>query len=469
MPWSGAGTYSPPAASFPEVNGTLIDAGRYNPTITDLAAGITAALAKNGENSPTANLPMAGFRHSGAGDASVAGQYLVFGQATAGSLTTLGLSLGAVGAPSLFFTGDTNTGVWSPGVDTLAISTQGVERFRVAAGGNVTISDAGTGLSFSNAASGNFNLGLLAGVGSADVYVYQRANAPMLFGTNNTERMRLDANGLLGIGVLPVTQLDVNTFYSFGSTRNGSIRIRDGSAGAVTGFVDHIGSLAVFDGGPYYGSGQRTAQGTEWSGVTFGSGTIQFFTNSGLTPGTNISPTERMRLDATGLLGVGVVPTAGKGAIQIVASSADGIFLGNTDNTNTTVLDYYDEGSGFTPTLTFGGGSTGMTFNVQSGKYQRVGNKVTFRLRILLTAKGSSTGTAFVGIGGIPFTPEVTPLPASLYCFSMTGLTGSVKAQLLGSTSIALIQSGATGDATNLTDAAFTNTSDIQISGFFFV
>lgn len=47
--------------------------------------------------------------------------------------------LGAVGAPSLAFTGDTNTGMWSPAADTLAVSTAGSERLRVTSAGNVGI------------------------------------------------------------------------------------------------------------------------------------------------------------------------------------------------------------------------------------------------------------------------------------------------------------------------------------------
>ena len=83
MPWSGAGTYSLPPAYSPEVNGTTIDAARYNGLTGDVATGISAALAKNGENVPTANLPMGGFRHTGVASAVATGQYLAYGQTSA--------------------------------------------------------------------------------------------------------------------------------------------------------------------------------------------------------------------------------------------------------------------------------------------------------------------------------------------------------------------------------------------------
>ncbi len=62
-------------------------------------------------------------------------------------------------------------------------------------GSKLSISDSGTGIGLTNAASGNFNIGLLAGTGSPNAYIYQRANAPLLFGTNNAERMRVSSDG----------------------------------------------------------------------------------------------------------------------------------------------------------------------------------------------------------------------------------------------------------------------------------
>jgi hypothetical protein len=53
------------------------------------------------------------------------------------SVGTFGL--GTVGAPSITFTGDTNTGWWSPAADTLAASTNGVERMRIDSSGNIGI------------------------------------------------------------------------------------------------------------------------------------------------------------------------------------------------------------------------------------------------------------------------------------------------------------------------------------------
>ena len=49
------------------------------------------------------------------------------------------LALGSAGTPSLKFTGDTNTGIYSPGADQVAISTGGSGRITIDASGNVNI------------------------------------------------------------------------------------------------------------------------------------------------------------------------------------------------------------------------------------------------------------------------------------------------------------------------------------------
>lgn len=62
-----------------------------------------------------------------------------------GDVTITGIltaAAGAVGAPSLTFTGDANTGIWSPGADLIAFSTGGSERFRFGAAGQLLVAGA---------------------------------------------------------------------------------------------------------------------------------------------------------------------------------------------------------------------------------------------------------------------------------------------------------------------------------------
>jgi hypothetical protein len=66
---------------------------------------------------------------------------------------------------------------------------------------------------------------------------------------------------------------------------------------------------------------------------------------------------------------------------------------------------HYEEGT-WTPTVSFGGGSTGVTFSTQEGYYTRIGNQATVHGRMTLTDKGSSNGT--FRIEGLPFTSKNT-------------------------------------------------------------
>ena len=64
-----------------------------------------------------------------------------------------GLSAGAVGTPSVAPTGDTNTGVWFPAADTVAVSTGGNERFRIDSSGNLLVTNA-AGLGYGSGSGG---------------------------------------------------------------------------------------------------------------------------------------------------------------------------------------------------------------------------------------------------------------------------------------------------------------------------
>src|SRR5262245_45536848 len=68
-------------------------------------------------------------------------------------------------------------------------------------------------------------------------------------------------------------------------------------------------------------------------------------------------------------------------------------------------LQTYVEGT-FTPALTFGGASVGITYATQSGFYTRIGRLVHIEIAIMLTSVGSSTGNAV--ITGLPFTVAAT-------------------------------------------------------------
>jgi len=80
MSRNGSGVYSLPAGN-PVVTLTNIASAWANNTLNDIAAELTNSIDKGGRTAPTANLPMAGFKFTGAGAASAAGEFMVYGQA----------------------------------------------------------------------------------------------------------------------------------------------------------------------------------------------------------------------------------------------------------------------------------------------------------------------------------------------------------------------------------------------------
>lgn len=91
MPFNGSGTFTLVSGN-PVVTGSTISSTWANNSFTDFATGFTTCLTKDGQTTPTANLPMGNFKHTGAGSASASGQYLVYGQNSAvlGSLNCTG-------------------------------------------------------------------------------------------------------------------------------------------------------------------------------------------------------------------------------------------------------------------------------------------------------------------------------------------------------------------------------------------
>jgi hypothetical protein len=204
------------------------------------------------------------------------------------TITTTGIvsaALGAAATPSITFTGDTNTGIYSPGADQVAISTNGTGRLFVDASGNVqfggssgfffvsatnqiaiggntytkdlTISKTDAAIALRASSGGTYSSqGLFFYVdGTAQSQIHNDGGGNILFRNTSalTERMRLDSSGRLGLGTSsPGALLSINSSYA----GYGLAAITDGSPlVAITGGRD---KFIRIDGGAYQG-GTSTA------------------------------------------------------------------------------------------------------------------------------------------------------------------------------------------------------------------
>jgi len=119
--------------------------------------------------------------------------------------------LGSASAPSLTFTGDPNTGIYSPGADQVAISTSSSERIRIGANGEIglgganygtngqVLTSSGTGAAptWTTPSAGNTDK-IEEGNTSAEV-IDTGSDGRFVVTTEGTERLRIASTGALGL------------------------------------------------------------------------------------------------------------------------------------------------------------------------------------------------------------------------------------------------------------------------------
>jgi hypothetical protein len=99
LPRNGSGTYA--RAVSPYVNGTIAEAPTVNTEMNDIASALTQSLSKDGQTTPTANLPMGGNKHTSVGDAAARNQYASAGQVQDNGLHWGGTAGGTANALTL--------------------------------------------------------------------------------------------------------------------------------------------------------------------------------------------------------------------------------------------------------------------------------------------------------------------------------------------------------------------------------
>jgi hypothetical protein len=126
----------------------------------------------------------------------------------------------------------------------------------------------------------------------------------------------------------------------------------------------------------------------------------------------------------------------------------------------TTTLRHYEEGT-FVPRLTFGGNSTGLTYNQQFGSFVRIGSFVMLQCTLELAQKGTSTGVA--EIQDLPFDPNLLYYPGEVFFVSGgAGLTVP-KCRTRPGRQLQLFNSGSSG-ISSLNSGNFTNSTNMRVT-----
>jgi len=280
------------------------------------------------------------------------------------------------------------------------------------------------------------------------------------------------ANG--GTNLTSFTANGVVYASSTSALATGSALVFDGSVFSVTGPTTILknGGTGATAGLMLNGGGASTTFNIDfgtpvsnrlWMRQAYsdGAGTIKFQYSS---DGTMASPIDILSV----IFGTGIAVT---GLTDISAATSGQIKFPATQNasSNANTLDDYEEGT-WTPTITFGGSSTGITYAASSqiGTYTKIGNLVTIRAYIGLSNKGSSTGAA--RIADLPFTPinTLNQYWAGSLGVTTVSYTGYPWATTIhGSATISLKQTAEAGTPSNLLDTNFANSSELYYTGQF--
>jgi hypothetical protein len=234
--------------------------------------------------------------------------------------------------------GNTTNGIFSTGSKDLTISTNSTEAMRIDSSGNV--SQAGT-LTVKNTITDSSGLKIWQDTGDTSK-IFNHYNGSLLFGTNNTERMRIDSSGDIGIGT---TDGDIfGRFYA----RTVGIKTTSG-----------IAKLQI-DGSSYSGIDLGKA-GVRYSEINCSNTQlgIQTIANIPIIFGTGTSATERMRITSGGDVLIGTQTSIGANENTNTGITLDASnFIANARNSVSSNM-YLSKHTGFAGSMiTFSVGGT---------------------------------------------------------------------------------------------------------------
>jgi hypothetical protein len=271
---------------------------------------------------------------------------------------TVAAGAGTALLPSITTTGDLNTGMWFPAADTIAFSEGGVEALRIDSSGKVGINTTTMQSTFNvQGVDGNIaNFSYPTAATELKVVcstvnvigIFTGTDDNFVFGTNSTERMRIDSSGNVGIGTSsPSYKLHVSGSQLYlTNSGNTELMTTNTSGGTVTGGIQALSNQSV-----------RVGSITDYP--------VEMVVDNSV----------KMTIDSSGDVGIGMTPTNfgnGYTVLQVANASNGGmLYLTNTANAGGRIY----------------GNSAGLTYDAFSTTYHAFNTNGSERARITSDGK----------------------------------------------------------------------------------
>ena len=124
--------------------------------------------------------------------------------------------------------------------------------------------------------------------------------------------------------------------------------------------------------------------------------------------------------------------------------------------------------STWTPSISIGGSTTGITYSAHTGVYTIIGNMLHFNLYINLSSIGGLSGTVL--ITGLPVAASGSNDTVSLSFFQNLTFSGtSLVATTNVNTTLSLFQCTSVIGSATLQGSNFANNTNFNMSGFYFI
>lgn len=203
------------------------------------------------------------------------------------------LPAGAVGAPSLTTTGDTNTGIYFPAADTIGFVEGGVEALRINSSAQIAVNTAGTAGAPVITKTDDLNTG-----------IFFPAADTIAFSEGGVESMRIDSSGVLLLG--NTSNYGVGSFEANSLQAKGPIVLAANNTGSASNrnwiFQANAAAAGAF-------SLAYSSTNTGWPNAAYA-----------------------MVVDSSGNLGLGVTPAAWDTLLKAITVTNTAVFSGQTNS-----------------------------------------------------------------------------------------------------------------------------------------